>query len=79
MYVSCPPKEKMSTFSIMILIYLKFYFRIKIINAVNDGLLLKQFMEKLHMNPKHVKYLNKILYKAIYFFEKTFSWTIIQN
>ena len=49
----------MSTFSIMILIYLKFYFRIKIINAVNDGLLLKQIMEKLRMNPKHFKYLNK--------------------
>ena len=28
-------------------------------NAVNDGLLLKKFMEQLHMNPKHVKYLNK--------------------
>ena len=51
-------RKKMRTFSIF-LIFLKFSFRIKIINAVNDGLLLKKFMEKLHMNPKHVKYLNK--------------------
>ena len=50
-------RKKMRTFSIF-LSFLKFSFRIKIINAANDGLL-KKFMEKLHMNPKHVKYLNK--------------------
>ena len=51
-------KKKVRTFNI-ILICLRSSFGIKIINAVNDGLLLKKFMEKLHMNPKHAKYLNK--------------------
>ena len=55
--MSLKRKKKKRTFSIF-LIFLKFSFRIKIINAVNDGLL-KKFVEKLHMNPKHVKYLNK--------------------
>ena len=50
-------KKKVRTFNI-ILICLRSSFGIKIVNAVNDGLL-KKFMEKLHMNPKHAKYLNK--------------------